>query len=444
MSDIYIALIYVLILGLGFVAPFVLTLGYVWVEVFYPQFLSSYLTEVPVAMIMGAAAVGAYVLADRRSPPRITPTMMLTLAMAVWVTITTVLWAVAPDLAWQKWDWAFKTVVFSALLPFFIRSRVQIEAFIQVYTLGAIIHVVPFGLKTILSGGGYGQNLGVITGNSLLTEGSTLSAVAIMFIPLLLYLRRHSVLVSSPHLRLLLYGGYAVVCVPAALGTFARSAVIGFGVLGLSLWLQSRRKLRLAVLFAIIIVGFQSSQSDSWKERISTIKAPTQESSANTRILVWKWTLQFAGEHPQGGGFNAYVTNRFEDDDGNVSFGRAFHSIYFEVLGEQGWPGLSIFLALMLVTILSLRRTIWRARDWPQLAWCGDLARALMASLFVLMACGSFIGIAFQPTLWYLFGLTTCLQQYLRRVQQDKAAAGSRSSSSSAEASAWANAERRM
>ena len=111
----------------------------------------------------------------------------------------------------------------------------------------------------------------------------------------------------------------------------------------------------------------------------------------------------------------AFVTDHFELDNGREIYGHAFHSIYFEVLGEHGWIGLSIFLALIANTLISLRRVMRRTRDSPELAWCDDLARALFCAVMVILACGAFIGIAFQPILWYLFALATCLSEYARR-----------------------------
>ena len=51
-----------------------------------------------------------------------------------------------------------------------IRSRIQIEAFAQTYVLSLAANFVPFGVKTFISGGGYGTNLGLEQGNAGLSE----------------------------------------------------------------------------------------------------------------------------------------------------------------------------------------------------------------------------------------------------------------------------------
>ena len=428
MRELALLLTYTSFFALGAISPFVLVLGYVWVDNFVPQEVSyGLLRGLPVSQVVAIGAIGAYMLLDRRSPPRPDAIMGLTVLMAVWITLTNY-WAVSPSDAWNKWDWAFKNVLLSAFMPFFIRSRVQIEAFIQVYIGAALIHIMPVGIKSALSGGSYGVQLGILSGsNSGLAESSTLAAVAIMFIPVMLCLRKHSILMPAK-LRTPLYTGLIVVCCVAAVGTYARTAMIAFLVVGAGMWIRSRRKIGFTVLLGIAALVGSFFVSDAWVSRISTIKDPTQESSANTRILVWKWTLDFVQEHPFGGGFSSYVVNRLLDvsEHGtvlSVQFGRAFHSIYFEMLGEHGWLGLGLFLVIAATSLLTLRSVMRRTRKVPGLEWCRDLAAAVQTATLVLLACGAFVGIGFQPMYWYLFALAASLSQYVRRVTAAQPAA---------------------
>ena len=142
------------------------------------------------------------------------------------------------------------------------------------------------------------------------------------------------------------------------------------------------------------------------------------EDSAYGRVLVWKWTLNFAFEHPLGGGFNSYLVMQYSDDKGKQVVAKAFHNVYMEVLGEHGWVGLGIFVLLIITSIRYLYFVAYRIPNQQQFEWCRDLAKATLTSLFVLMACGCFIGIAFQYPFWYLFGAAVCLKEYVRRVSQ--------------------------
>ena len=59
----------------------------------------------------------------------------------------TLLWAEVPNSAWANRVWAVKTLLFAAFVPYVIRSRVQIEAFVQTYVFSLAGNIVPFGLN---------------------------------------------------------------------------------------------------------------------------------------------------------------------------------------------------------------------------------------------------------------------------------------------------------
>ena len=160
-----------------------------------------------------------------------------------------------------------------------------------------------------------------------------------------------------------------------------------------------------------------------WLDRMSTI-TDNKEVSSLGRILVWQWTLHFVQSHPFGGGFNAYVvdTITFPGADGSLTpivvHGKAFHSMYFEALGEHGWPGLGLLLSLMLASFVTLVRIVRKCRRLADMEWCADLAKSLMVTEAVLVACGNFIGIGFQPEVYYLFAGAAMLACHVRGVER--------------------------
>ena len=366
-------------------------------------------------MITGSLSLVTYLAFDRQSPPHVRAITVLQLTLAIWVTLTTT-WAAFPDEAWGKWDWAFKTIVFSAFIPFVIRSRVQIEAFLQVYMFSLAANLIPFGAKMLLSGGGgYGQNLGLSEGNSGLAEGSTLAAVSVMTIPIYLFLRQHSILVPKTFWFRSIYLGLAMLSFFTALGTFERTGLVGLLTLGVAVFLKSWRKmLVLFVGLVVIVVGIYVT-SEAWTSRISTIGDYKNENSAMARILVWRWTLNFVMDNPGGGGFGAYRLDHIEFENGDPRFGVAFHSIYFEVLGEHGWVGLALFVSLAVLSLVALQKASARVKRYPELMWCRDLVATIQVSLVVMLACGAFVGIAFQPMIHYLFAASVCVSEYARR-----------------------------
>lgn len=421
MTDLALLSCFIMFVTLGCLSPFVLSLGYVWVDALLPQQLSyGLLNAVPISFIMGAGAVLSYLLMDRKAPPRISMLHVMCGVMALWITATST-WAVAPDFVWRKWDPSFKTLVFTVFMPFVFRSRVQIEAFVLVLIMSTAPHLLPWGVKTFLSGGGYGLSLGLLPPNSsLMSESSTIAAISTLFIPLLFWMRQHSLLIPWQRVRTLTALALSLLYLVANVGTFARTGLIAMSILGFGMFIRSTRKVTFVTLASVIGLLVFSATSDKWTARISTIGDYNTEASANTRILVWQWTWEFAKSHPFGGGFNSFLVNVITDNgaDGEqgVQFGRAFHNIYFATLGEHGYPGLALYLAILVGTLLSQQSIIRKCKGRPELEWASDLARASQLGLFILMACALFIDISYSFVLWDLVALNLCLRAHIARV----------------------------
>jgi O-antigen ligase len=109
------------------------------------------------------------------------------------------------------------------------------------------------------------------------------------------------------------------------------------------------------------------------------------------------------------------VTQRPDGTEFSIE-GKAFHSIYFEVLGEQGWIGLGIFLSIFAVFFLNMMRIRYRARQRDDLAWMGGLASALMQSTLIFLVGAAFSGIAYQPLHYYLIMFAVSLSAVMARV----------------------------
>ncbi len=418
MRSLILTAVYLFLVASGFTAMFVFALGYIWVDLFSPQQVSfSIINQIPISMIVGAAAIFGYLLFDRRNPPRFVLGLWLLVIWAIWITMTT-LWAEVPAAAWEKWDWAIKTVVFAVFLPFVIRSRIQIEAMILTIVFAVSGTMMAGGMKTLVTGGGYHIAIGLISGNSGLAEGSTLANTCIAIIPLILFIRKHTLILGRHALLDWFCFGLIGAAILTALGTYERTGIVTLAVLGGFLWVQSKHKILFAVLPLIVAALGLSLMSSEWSDRMGTISQFRAEDSALGRIAVWLWTLDYASTHPLGGGFSVYLIDSFRVPiEGTTDFlqitGKAFHSIYFEVLGEQGFVGLGIFLSMIGCMLVYLRSVARASRAVPENAWLYELARALTSSTVIYLIGGAFVGIAFQPMFYYWFACAICLNQYV-------------------------------
>ena len=216
-------------------------------------------------------------------------------------------------------------------------------------------------------------------------------------------------------------------------GTQARTGLVCIAVLAVLFIRQTKRRflyLTGAALVAAAAIPFLPS---AFSDRMETIREYKTDESAATRLAVWKWTWEFVQEHPFGGGFDAYRINkvRYElpvvDENGFdtgavdrrevVDQARAYHSSYFEMLGEQGFPGLIIWLIIHVggVWRMEVISRMYRKRNRPDESWVAPLARALQNAQIIYLVGSLFVGIAFQPFVYMLVGMQIGLDTYLAR-----------------------------
>jgi len=96
---------------------------------------------------------------------------------------------------------------------------------------------------------------------------------------------------------------------------------------------------------------------------------------------------------------------------------RAFHSSYFEMLGEQGYPGLILWLMIHvggLWRMELLRRRYSKSKKQDE-QWVAPLAIALQNGHVIFLVGAMFVGIAYQPFVYMLVALQIGLDTYMAR-----------------------------
>ena len=401
------------LLALGLKRPFLFTLAYLYVDTVSPHRISYYLlNSIPLSNIVAALALGGWLLFDARHGVKVTARHAILSFLLVYCWWTT-LHAVAPVEAALKWDWVWKTLVFALFVPFTLRTRLRVEACLLFLILSAGVIIITGGLKTVLGGGGYGQLSLFVNSNTGLYEGSTISAIAVALVPVILWFARHGT-IFAPDWRVKCFS-YALVfaCLLMPVGTEARTGLVCIAVLGVLMLRDVKRRGAYLGLVAFLGICAMPLLPQSFQARMGLIQGYEQDSSASSRLAVWGWTLEFAGANPMGGGFAAYHTNRLEvetvqvTEEGGVRSvvrrqqvdeGRAWHSAYFEMLGEQGWPGLFLFLLLHGIGLYRMEKIRRRyMREEGEKAWIAPLATALQHFQIVYLVGAAFVAIAFTP-----------------------------------------------
>ena len=416
-------------LALGIARPFLWVLAYIYIDILAPQKIGWTLTPaLPISLIAFCAAFAGWLLTDPKSETRFHYRQGLMVFLLLYCLATTQT-ADFPVFAAEKWSWVWKALVFAIFLPFTLTTRTRIEAVILtiVLTVGAI--VISAGMKTALGGGGYESLYFFVNDNSNIYESSTLATVAIGMTPLIAWLMKYG-RVFPPDWRVKLFGVCLIfACLLIPVGTEARTGLLCIAVLGVLLLRTVKNRIAyIAGAAALGLVALPFLPASYW-ERMSTITEHGGDQSASTRVAVWEWTIDYVSEHPFGGGFDAYRGNSFKyimlerkEEGSSVSVeyvevedkGRAYHSSYFELLGEQGYPGFIAWMALQLTGLWQMERLRrrYRTRDGPDERWIGPLAVGLQNAHVVYLVGAAFQGIGYQPVVFLFLGLQIALWTY--------------------------------
>lgn len=421
-----------LLFALGLRKPFLFVLVYAYIDIVSPQRLTYYLlNSIPISLIAVIASVGGWAIADDKRGLRFAPRQWLLLALLAYCGISTV-YADFPAEALDKWDWVWKALAFAIFLPFTLRTKLRIEALLLFMILSASSIIVVGGIKTLFSGGGYGELNLMVSNNAGLYEGSTISTVAVAIVPIILWFSRFgTVFPPNPLVKFYCFA-LVIACLLIPIGTSTRTGLLCILLVGVMMLRNVKRRLVYMGAAAALVTIAVPFLPAAYLERMQTIKSYQGDNSASTRVAVWKWTLGFVQERPFGGGFEAYRQNKIrfdriemvQTDAHNVKIqstvetdqARAYHSAYFEMLGEQGWPGLTLWLLINLGGIARmemLRRRYGKPDSGYE--WAGSLAGALQVAHMVYMLGASFVGIAFQPFMFMLVGAQIGLDNYLMR-----------------------------
>ena len=330
---------------------------------------------------------------------------------------------------WFRLDIFLKGMVLAFMAPFFLTTRWRIHVMLIVMVIGLGFHGVVDGLKMIASAGGH-NIYGIPT--SSLSDNNLYALGMVMLLPLILYLAKYS---AHRFARWTALAAFAL-CVMTVLGSNSRGGFLALSILGIWYWITSPRKLLSTLFVAIVAVGVVQFAPDRFFERIETIKDAGEDLSFLGRVAAWKVSVNMANDNLLlGGGFNAverqWIWNLYKDTPNIINYeipemtAKSAHSIYFQVLGDMGYIGLLLFLALLGSAFVNR----WRikavaAKSRRDTAWATDLATGINLSLVAFMAGGAGVSLAYFELVYLFIMLLPAIHRILlREGAKDKALA---------------------
>jgi probable O-glycosylation ligase (exosortase A-associated) len=413
MRDLLITLIVIGTIPYILKRPYIGVLMWIWISVMNPHRLAwGFAYNFPFALIIASATLLGLVFTKDRKHFSFTPATVCLILFIVWINIAS-LFAINFDQIYREWSTVMKILLMTLIALTVLHTKQQIRWMIWVLVISLGFYALKGGIFTLVGGG---ENRVWGPEGSFIEENNALALATLMTIPLIRYLQ-----ITEPNIwiRRALVGAM-LICTISALGSYSRGALIAFAASTLFLWFKSPRKLPLGIAMVITIPLLITFMPSKWEARMNTIGTYQQDESAMGRINAWHMAWNLALDRPLvGGGFEIYDKGVFAQYAPNPTDVHAAHSIYFQILGEHGFPGLIFFLGMGFFTWREGSWIIAKTRDHPDLNWAGTLAKMLHVSQVAYATGGAFLSLAYFDLPYYVLVAMVLTKALVRKELTD-------------------------
>lgn len=350
----------------------------------------------PFAMVIGAVTIVAWLVSrePKRPPPGATTALLL--IFAVWITLTS-LFAITPAQTYPSWDRTIKILIVTVLSMILLQDKRRLILLVWVIVVSIGFYGIKGGLFTIVTAGQYRVFGPALT---FIGDNNNLALALCMVLPLMRFLHLEA---SSRIVRWGLLGAMALTLL-AIISTYSRGGFLALLAVGFMMWTKSRFKVLFAAAGLMALVVAFAAMPQEYYDRITGIAEYHNDPSAQGRLDIWRFSFNLALDRPLlGGGFDVFYNDElYSDYNPDAARSRAVHSIYFQVLGEHGFIGLALFLALGIVGLANARWIVRRTRGIEDLRWARHLASMVQVSLVAYAVGGLFLSLAYYDLFYHL------------------------------------------
>jgi probable O-glycosylation ligase (exosortase A-associated) len=415
MRDILVLGIIIAAIPFCFFRPYFGLLMWTWVAFFNPHRMTFGMAyDFPVAMCIGIPTLAGLLFTRERNRNLFSRETEIMFALWAWFCVTT--WYAARDVLLADHVVAgeamltrtSKILLMTVVTIILVTSQKKLRYLCYVTVLSIGFFAVKgafFGLRTAGEERVWGPPGSFIEDNNFL-------AVAVnMTLPFLFFLAR-----SEKNVKLRRLFWFVFICgIASVVLSYSRGGLLGLSIVLCILTLKSRQKLLGAALVIVLACGVVVYAPRAWFSRMDQIAHGNLDSSAQERLDAWHFAGVLASHYPlTGGGFETFTPDLYERFTPDRGFAGP-HSIYFQMLGEQGYVGLGLFLMLL----FSCHFTCWKlrrqARQFEQTAWVVPYTEMIQVSLVAYMVSGAFLAMAYFDYFWQIVAMTAILRILYRR-----------------------------
>ena len=400
-----------------------------WLSMMNPHKLAyGFARNFPFAYVVALSTLVSFLFAGKnRKPFPVNSITVVYLLFIFWMTFTCLFAMNKPELVYERWVFVMKIHLMLLVTLMLIRDRKPIEWLIWVVTFSVGFYGIKGGIWTILAGGGGGRVWG--PPGSMIEDNNGLGLALVILVPFMYYLYQ---VTSKKYVRWGLLVGGMLTCI-SVFGSQSRGAFLSLVAMTFFLALKSKRPL----LMSLLLIGMLSTSvlfmPESWTNRMQSIQTFEQDGSAMSRLYTWKTLLNLALDRPLvGGGFrtdNPLVFRLYAPTNvGDYYGGKVLvaHSIYFEALGEHGFPGLLLYLLLGFCTWRKAGKLARQTKNDPEFGnWVPLLMRMVQVSLVGFSVGGAFLSLTHFDLPYYIVSYVILVDATVRERDKKKLAADS-------------------
>lgn len=410
------------------VNPYFGVLMWYWVSYFNPhRFTYGFSYNMPVAFLVAIPTLVGLIFTKKSLRSLLTAESVLLVGLWAWYSITYIYAKGVPIFighmaeADYQMNHISKIILMTLVMIVLVTSRQRLHGVMLItgVSLGLLaVKDTLFGIRTSGEYRVFGPP------DSFLTDNNAFGLAINVSLPILFFLARAE---ARRWLRIALYVCFACGIVTVLL-TYSRGGFVGLGVVLLAITLRSRQKLLagfvgVAAIFLVLIVA-----PPAWMDRMGQFMHGNLDATANQRLVSWGTAWNFSHDYPiTGGSFDAlpdvYIYQRYQPrplPDGLLASGP--HSIYFQLLADQGFIGLGLFLFLMGACFLTLFRIRRAAQRTPTLNWLVDYTLMVEIAILGFLTSGAFLGFVYLDLIYQMIGMTVVLKMLLRKELQELSA----------------------
>lgn len=303
-------------------------------------------------------------------------------------------------------------VTFVTLMLMTNFERINQLIWVIVFSIG--FYSVKGGAFTIMTGGNFhvfGPE------GSYIMENNTLAVAVLMILPMMMYMYKFP---PKPWVKKIM-----PICIflsfVSVVGSQSRGAVLAIGAVGGFFWLKSNSKAITLVAFLGLGMFALLLMPQAYFERVQSIAEYQEDSSAMERLKAWEFSINMANDRFTGGGFNSWSMENYHKYAPGAKQAFVAHSIYFGVLGDSGWPGLLLFLAILFTIYRQLVKIIKATDNDPERQDFNYLARMLQISMIAFMSGGAFLSLSYFDLAWHIMAMTVAMTTMIGAIDKTPA-----------------------